>query len=100
MSPLMPSRWPFRIRPLLLLALLPAALAAALAPAALAAPGAAAPLSEDDLVKLVALGLDDAVIVTRIDKAGLSFRADEAALQRLKKAGASAAVLAAVWKEE
>jgi Mg-chelatase subunit ChlD len=70
---------------------------AALAPARAQAPGSK-PLSEADVLKLVELGLDDEVIVARLGRAGLSFAADDAAVERLKKAGASAAVLAAVRK--
>jgi hypothetical protein len=56
----------------------------------------AAAVSEADVRKLVELGLEDQVIIARVEKAGLGFTADEAALERLKRAGASAAVLATV----
>jgi len=55
-------------------------------------------LSEQDLSKLVELQIDPGVIAGKIEKDGISFPADEAAVDRLKKAGASDAVLDAVKK--
>lgn len=55
-----------------------------------------APLKEAGLQALLELEIDDDVIIARIKKAGLSFAADEAELQRLAEAGASPAVLDAV----
>ena len=54
------------------------------------------PLAEKDLVSLVHLQIDDAVIVAKIKQGGLAFEPDDAALDRLKKNGASDAVLQAV----
>ena len=49
-------------------------------------------------VELVDLMLDDDVIVARVEKAGVSFTVDDAVIERLSDARASAAVLAAVRK--
>jgi von Willebrand factor type A domain-containing protein len=56
------------------------------------------PLTEEALVQRLKAGLDDDEIVTQIEKKGIAFPVDEAALERLKKAGASPAVLAAMQK--
>src|SRR3954447_3761514 len=56
------------------------------------------PLGEADLIKLVELQIGDDVVVARVEKSGMAFSADVAALERLRRAGASAAVLAAVRK--
>lgn len=53
-------------------------------------------LAEKDIANLIELGIDDAAIVSRIEKGGLAFEADEAAVARLKEAGASEDVLNAV----
>jgi hypothetical protein len=54
-------------------------------------------LSEADLIKQAVLLTDDE-LVAELGKRGISFAADEAALQRLQAAGASRAVLDAVRK--
>ena len=56
------------------------------------------PLGEADLLKLVELKIPDEVIVNRVKDGGVSFPAEKAIVDRLKKAGASDAVLAAVGK--
>ncbi|HEV3021692.1 MAG TPA: VWA domain-containing protein [Pirellulales bacterium] len=56
------------------------------------------PLKEDDLVKLVELGIDDDTIAGKIATSGIGFAPDAAALDRLKNAGASSAVLEALKK--
>lgn len=53
-------------------------------------------LSEKDLEALVELSIPDAAVRSRIQKSGVAADVDEAALQRLQKAGATEAVLAAV----
>ena len=55
-------------------------------------------LSEENLVTMIKLGVDDAAIGSMLQKQGIGFAVDEAALERLKKDGASEAVLAAVRK--
>jgi hypothetical protein len=59
---------------------------------------AAKPLSEKDITSLVELGIDDAVIASQIEKAGLAFEADKKAIERLKGAGVSDAVVKAIQK--
>ncbi len=54
------------------------------------------PLSEANLTKLIELQIDDDVIAAKLKKAGLGFVADEAAIGRLKKSGATDEVLKAV----
>jgi hypothetical protein len=54
------------------------------------------PLSEAALLKLLKSDLEEEVIVTLIEKRGVAFAANDAALGRLKEGGASNAVLAAV----
>lgn len=56
------------------------------------------PLGEVDLLKLVELNIPDEVIVKRVAEGGVTFPKEDAILTRLKKAGASEAVLAAVTK--
>jgi len=56
----------------------------------------AKPLSEEALSTLVDQQIPDDVIIRRIEKNGVGFSVDAAALERLKKAGASAPVLAAL----
>jgi hypothetical protein len=58
------------------------------------------PLGEADLVRLIELKIDDDVIVTRINKLGVSFAADAGAVERLKKAGAADVVVDAVRKAD
>jgi hypothetical protein len=55
-------------------------------------------LEEADLAKLIELQIDEATIVSKINGSGIAFQVDDAALARLKKAGASEAVAAAVRK--
>jgi hypothetical protein len=62
--------------------------------------GAKKPLSEADVLKLVKSDLEEEVIVTLIKKRGVSFKADDAALKRLKDGGVSEAVLAALRPAE
>jgi hypothetical protein len=55
------------------------------------------PLSEADLLKLIELQVEDPCIVRRLDLAGgPGFKVDPAVLERLRKAGASEAVLDAL----
>jgi hypothetical protein len=54
------------------------------------------PLTEEGLLKLIKGDLEEEVIVTLIRKRGVSFPADADSLSRLREAGATAAVLAAV----
>lgn len=82
-------------RPKLLAALLPALLLPLLA---LARSDNPKPLTEADLVKLIELQIDDKAVVARLEKGGVSFPVDAAAVERLKKAGASSVLLAAVQK--
>jgi len=56
------------------------------------------PLSEADLLKWIEVKIPDNVIVDRVNAIGVNFAADKAILDRLKKAGASKEVLAAVGK--
>jgi hypothetical protein len=52
-------------------------------------------LNEADVIKLIELQVPDDVVISKV-KAGLDFAVDAAALDRLKAAGASDQVLAAV----
>ena len=54
------------------------------------------PITEKDIVALVQLGIDEQAIVGSISRGTLDFDADDAALQRLKDAGASDGVLQAL----
>lgn len=56
----------------------------------------ARPLTEQDLVKLIDLQIDEATIVAKVSKEGIGFAVDEAVLARLEKAGAPEALLKAV----
>lgn len=56
----------------------------------------ARPLSEADLIKLIELQPDEQVVLERVKKHGIDFTVDDAALERLKKAGAPAGVLVAL----
>jgi WD40 repeat protein len=56
------------------------------------------PLSEADLLKLVELQISDRAIIARMDRGGVDFKVDDAVLERLRKAGASDAVLNALRK--
>lgn len=60
----------------------------------------ARPLSEDALIKLAKSDLEDEVIVALVKKRGVSFQVDDAALKRLKDAGVSGPVLAALGPAE
>jgi hypothetical protein len=55
-------------------------------------------LTQADVLKLLDLQIGDQAIVTQLGKRGVAFAVDDAVLERLKKAGASADVLAAVKK--
>lgn len=57
---------------------------------------AAEPLTEANLVKLIELELGDEAVIGKIRKDGLGFKVSEETLGRLKKAGASDELLAAV----
>src|SRR5262245_20949030 len=81
------------------LALVPAILLTMLAVSrAQQSSAAQAALSEADLLKLVELQVRDRVILAKVEKVGISFPADADAIERLKKAGTSSSVLAAVRK--
>jgi WD40 repeat protein len=54
------------------------------------------PLREADVLKLVELQKEESDILARLEKSGVDFLVDEASLARLRKAGASEAVLAAL----
>ena len=54
------------------------------------------PLNEANLTKLVELQVEDEAIASKLKKEGVNFVVDDAAIGRLKKAGASDAVIAAV----
>jgi hypothetical protein len=82
-------------RPKLLTALLPVLLLPLLV---LAHSDNPKPLTEADLVKLIELQIDDKAVVARLEKGGVSFSVDDAAVERLKKAGASSVLVAAVQK--
>src|SRR5262245_16876187 len=58
----------------------------------------AKPLTEDALVQRIKVGLDDDELIAQLKKKGIAFTIDDAALERLKKAGASPAVLASLPK--
>jgi Mg-chelatase subunit ChlD len=57
---------------------------------------AAAPLNEKGLNALIAAGFDDQEIVAKLEKDGVAFDVNDEAIQRLKQAGASEAVLKSV----
>src|SRR5262245_8749540 len=57
---------------------------------------AAQPLSEGDIVKLIELQIDDAVIIGKIKKEGTGFPVTDALIEKLRDAGASDKVLNAV----
>lgn len=54
------------------------------------------PLSESDIAALIELQIEDAAIISKLQKGGISFSADDAALSRLKETGATEAVIHAV----
>jgi hypothetical protein len=54
------------------------------------------PLTEENLTKLIELQIDDEAIASKLKKEGVGFAIDEAAIRRLRKSGASDAVIAAV----
>jgi Mg-chelatase subunit ChlD len=56
------------------------------------------PLTEDDIQLRLKAKLDNATITSQLDSRGIAFTADDAAISRLKQAGASDAVLEAVRK--
>ncbi|MGI8978637.1 MAG: discoidin domain-containing protein [Pirellulaceae bacterium] len=56
------------------------------------------PVSEAAIVKLIELEIEDAEIIANIGKNGVGFEANDETVQRLKDAGASADVVAAVQK--
>ncbi len=58
----------------------------------------AAPLTEDDVNKLLQLNLDGKAIVSSIHENGIAFRADSGTLAKFKSAGASGEVLDALSK--
>jgi hypothetical protein len=64
----------------------------------LATPGAAAELTENDLTTLLKLGIAETAVLSRVEQAGLGFTVDEAALTRLKEAGASETLLQGLRK--
>src|SRR5688572_4985552 len=59
----------------------------------------AKPVSEQDVVSMLGLGLDAEAIVARMKKGGIAFEPNDAALAKLKAAGAADAVLTAVKAE-
>src|SRR5580704_13151933 len=59
---------------------------------------AAKALNEKGLLRLLELGTDEAKIIANIEKQGVDFDVDNAALKRLKDGGASEAVIQAVQK--
>lgn len=77
---------------------LAAALVIELAALGVARPAPAAPIGEQDLTKLIELELGDQAIVGKLQKEGVSFKVGDELVARLKKAGASDAVLEAVRK--
>jgi WD40 repeat protein len=56
----------------------------------------AKPLTEAEVLRLIELQKEENATLARLDKAGVGFTVDDALLGRLKKAGASEAVLAAL----
>jgi hypothetical protein len=56
------------------------------------------PLSEAALIKLAKADIEDDVIVALVKSRGIGFKTDEATMKRLRKAGVSATVLAALPK--
>jgi hypothetical protein len=72
--------------------------AAALAYYSLVGAQTAKPLDEKDIVRMIDLGLDGPKIIANLQKEGITFVADDAVLDRLKKAGASDAVIESVRK--
>ena len=58
----------------------------------------ARPLTEEALVQRIKAGLDDDEIVAQLAKKGIAFTVDAAVMERLKRAGATPAVLAALPK--
>jgi Ca-activated chloride channel family protein len=65
---------------------------------AVAAAAGAAPLKEQGLVALIEAGFDDAEIIAKLEKDGVAFENKQEVVERLKTAGASDAVVAAVEK--
>src|SRR5205814_9929814 len=58
--------------------------------------GGGQPLSEATLTKLIELPIDDGAIASKLRKEGIGLAVDAAMVRRLKRAGASDAVIAAV----
>jgi hypothetical protein len=56
----------------------------------------AKPLTEAEVLRLIELQKEEGAILARLDKAGVGFPVDDALIGRLKQAGASEAVLAAL----
>src|SRR5262245_59395628 len=83
------------MRSLLRVSVLVVALAVPVAAWALG-PARVKPLGEADVLKLIELQIDDDAIVARVERGGLGFKADEAALGRVRGAGASEDVLSAL----
>src|SRR5262245_22363922 len=54
------------------------------------------PLTEADVLKLIELQRQTQMILARLKKAGVGFKVDDAVIERLRKAGASGEVLAAL----
>src|SRR5262245_41666792 len=59
---------------------------------------AAQPLTEEQVARMVELKLKDAVVVSAIEKRGVAFTVDGAAIERLKSAKVPDAVLDAIRK--
>jgi hypothetical protein len=72
------------------------ATAALAAPASLRAATRPRPLSEADVLKLIELHRQTGNILARLNKAGVDFKVDDEVIERLRKAGASEKVLAAI----
>jgi HEAT repeat protein len=60
------------------------------------APSKPRPLSEADVLKLIELQRQAKAILARLNKAGVDFKVDDEVIERLRKAGASEKVLAAL----
>jgi hypothetical protein len=59
-----------------------------------------AALTEEKIVKLIDLNVDDAAISSVLQKQGINSAADDAVIERLKKAGATEAVLIAMHEKQ
>jgi Mg-chelatase subunit ChlD len=58
--------------------------------------GSDRPLTEETLTKLIELQIDDSAIVSKLKQGGIGFAVDEATVGRLRKVGASSAVISEV----